>query len=661
MRSPLVSLWFACAVVLTLASGPLKAAEGLIKTLLDLSAPGAESHLSSDGGNAGAVCKVVDGPNGKAIEVTIPSGAKQYPGLAVKPDGTAWDLSAFGHVAAKVTNTGTRALTINVRVDNDGDWHESPWSTESANVEPGDSVTVKVIFGYSFGHKPSYDIKPSAVTQVLLFTTGSKNGQSFRIESLVAGGPAGEKPPVDPQSMRIAPKDGVILGAGATVDPATQIVEAGGAKAELVTAANGAQALQLGLPTGKGTQAVSLKPPIGRWDLRYATDIYIKVKNQGQTPVTVSAQATSDRGPTDLIAAPPLAPGVGQEIIVPFSAVVPWQGIPNGSDKTYWDGLKGSGTKFASDATATIKLLVNHEGAATVLVESVTAKVTIADLPDWLGKRPPVAASEAGDWVQTFDDEFDGLTIDQSKWNIYGPNYWDQQTHWSKDNLILGGGLLRMRFEKKKGPHNDVSAGRQTAYACGFLDTYGKWVQRYGYFETRVKLPDVPGLWPTFWLMPDRGHTTTGEPGREDIGGGAMEFDIMEHLTRWGPYRYNIAQHWDGYSKKLHKQTGCEFTYIRPDKDGFITVGFLWTPGHIAYFCNGRQVGGWDAQRISNVQSHIIFETTTGGWDNDRVDDKQLPVDYIVDYVRVWQRRDLASNLDGYLKPSVPWPLKPPY
>jgi hypothetical protein len=28
-----------------------------------------------------------------------------------------------------------------------------------------------------------------------------------------------------------------------------------------------------------------------------------------------------------------------------------------------------------------------------------------------------------------------------------------------------------------------------------------------------------------------------------------MEFDIMEHLTRWGPNRFNIAMHYDGYGE----------------------------------------------------------------------------------------------------------------
>ena len=242
-----------------------------------------------------------------------------------------------------------------------------------------------------------------------------------------------------------------------------------------------------------------------------------------------------------------------------------------------------------------------------------------------------------------------------SKWNIYGPNYWDRASHWTKDNLILGGGVVTLRFEKKRGYHNDdpeatpknLTGLKQSDYACGYLDTYGKWVQRYGYFEARVKLPRAPGLWPTFWMMPDRGPAAGNQGQRSDTGNGAMELDIMEHLTRWGPYRYNVALHWDGYGKE-HKSVGSATIYVQADKDGFITSGLLWTPGVIVFYCNGRELWRWEGARVSGVPSHFIIEMTTGGWDNNAVDDAQLPADYAIDYVRVWQRKDLASAADGY-------------
>ena len=229
------------------------------------------------------------------------------------------------------------------------------------------------------------------------------------------------------------------------------------------------------------------------------------------------------------------------------------------------------------------KITAKHDGEAKLLVESITAAAPPAVVPEWLGKRPPVE----GDWVKTFDEKFDGPAIDPTKWNIYGPNYWDRASHWSKDNLILGGGLAKLHFEKKRGFHNDnpdpkepknLTGQNESDYACGYLDTYGKWVQRYGYFEARVKLPRVPGLWPTFWMMPDRGAAAGPQWKRSDTGNGGMELDIMEHLTRWGPYRYNVALHFDGYGRSTSRSVRRPIT-SRPTRTASSPPA-----------CSGRQV-----------------------------------------------------------------------
>jgi len=269
-------------------------------------------------------------------------------------------------------------------------------------------------------------------------------------------------------------------------------------------------------------------------------------------------------------------------------------------------------------------------------------------MPEWLGKKPPVE----GEWVQTFNEEFEGKTIDLTKWNIYAPNYWDKKTHFSKDNVVLGGGTATLHYEKKTGTHNDDPAGKTTDYTCGYFDTYGKWVQRYGYFEARMKLPHAPGLWPAFWLMPDRGVAEGPQWKRSDTGNGAMEFDIMEFLSRWGIYRFNIAMHWNGYGKD-HQQTGTTCNYVLPDKDGFITIGLLWTPGLAVYYGNGKEILRWESARISNVPSFLMFDMVSGGWDNDKLDDSKLPDDFVVDYVRAWQRKDLASDVDGVKSTDV--------
>jgi hypothetical protein len=38
-----------------------------------------------------------------------------------------------------------------------------------------------------------------------------------------------------------------------------------------------------------------------------------------------------------------------------------------------------------------------------------------------------------------------------------------------------------------------------------------------------------------------------------------------------------------------------------------------------------------------------MFTLPMGGWDNNDLDDARLPDDFTIDYVRVWQRKDLAA------------------
>jgi beta-glucanase (GH16 family) len=142
-------------------------------------------------------------------------------------------------------------------------------------------------------------------------------------------------------------------------------------------------------------------------------------------------------------------------------------------------------------------------------------------------------------------------------------------------------------------------------------------------------------------MMPDRGGSSP-QWQRSDTKNGGMEFDIMEHLTRWGANRFNIAMHWDGYGKE-HKSIGSTSIYYTPDKDGFVTSGLLWTPGELVFYCQGQEIGRWKNERVMNVPGHIMFTLPAGGWDNDWLDDAKLPDEFLIDYVRVWQRADLAT------------------
>ncbi len=382
------------------------------------------------------------------------------------------------------------------------------------------------------------------------------------------------------------------------------------------------------------------------------------IKNTGTAPVSPRVRLESQGGPSATVApGVPIAPGAESEIIVPFPAAAPWVGMSDDDQlkltvKKIWGGQAGTGTSFTSNRTNGLTVLPDAGSAkASLELTSIFADMPPpAQLPDWLGKRPPTD----GNWVQTFDDEFNGNAIDLHKWNVYTPENWHlgKLTHFSKDNVLLQDGKLLLRLEKRTGYHNDNPAtGDKTDYATGYADTYGKWTQRYGYFEARLKLPHVHSAWTAFWLMPDRGaDTPAGGYGkmavRTSTKNGGMEFDIMEALAAWGPWRHDIGMHWDDYQHD-HKSIGDFSCYYVPDAEGFDTVGMLWTPGEIIMYDNGKESVRWDSPRVGSVESYILLNYITGGWESDPIDDRELPSDFVVDYVRVWQRKDLASPKDG--------------
>jgi hypothetical protein len=124
--------------------------------------------------------------------VTINPGAAGYPGIDLHGN---WDFDGFSHVEARVTNTGSSAIDLSLRVDNGGDWHNSPWDTEASRIEAGQTGTITVYFGYAYGDKPGYKLDPKAVVNLKLFTAKTSQRLTFRIDGIFVGGRAGEHPP----------------------------------------------------------------------------------------------------------------------------------------------------------------------------------------------------------------------------------------------------------------------------------------------------------------------------------------------------------------------------------------------------------------------------------------------------------------------------------
>lgn len=564
---------------------------------------------------------------GAALRVRFADVEAQWPSFTFVP-AKPWNLSPWGRVEAQIKNVSEKAFSASVRVDNPGDWRSSPWNTEGVYLKPGESKVVKVVFGYQNGFKKGYKLDSSKVSSIKIFLNGkSAEVRELLLTDLIATGVSGEKPAANPDHAAVAPKGGVIV----PMKDGRPGNLAGHAGAKAAFAPNGTLSVDLGTKAGA---ALRVKPARGFWNLGQRLKVVATVRNTGKVDFHPIVKVDGNGGAITVKSPSVVKRGEVATVEIPFVAATPW--VADGDAR----GVKGSGgTAYESHRTKGVVFSSVEPGAAFDVV-SVRAEKIVANPPKTLGMRPPVP----GEWVRTLAEEFNDGVLNEKVWSPYSLNYWDNRTHFSRENVVFRDGCAVLKYERKRGHENDDPARKATDYACGILDSYGKWTQRYGYFEARMKLPTKPGLWPAFWTMPDRGESGGKERWmRTMTEKGGMEFDIMEHLTAWGPYRFNVACHWDGYGKN-HRAIGTSGIYVPADRDGFITVGMLWLPGLFAVYGNGVEVARWESERVSNVPAHVFFYMVSGGWANEPLDDDELPDEFAIDWFRVWQREDLMTK-----------------
>jgi len=415
--------------------------------------------------------------------------------------------------------------------------------------------------------------------------------------------------------------------------------------------AGGVKTLKVESSAVSGYPDFDFPTPDGGWNLSGFGGVRVDVLNAGQKDAIVGLHAADwTHGPwsTEFVK---LTPGQTQTIDVTFG--YSYHAIGSPLDAAHITLLK----LYVSHPTGSTALLVKNLRTLTKSAAFVPAAAPPGGPPPvdpnaislpgftkgadrdrlvkpaaWVGSHPPVD----GDWVQTFNDNFDGAALNSNYWSA-SANYHipGQLQTYTMDNVLVGTGGLKIVCEKRSGP----TTANDGTYTSGAIESYGKWTQLYGYFEARIKLPNARGLWPAFWMMPDRGVSAGTNHVRKDTANGGMEIDIMEQLAEWGAGRYSIATHWDGYGED-HKKWGNKSTYYGPTEDGWHNWGVLWEPGKLTWYCDGIEKAEWVNDRVGAVPEYLILNVQIGGWATSNVDDASLPQSMQVAYVRVWQLKN---------------------
>lgn len=121
-------------------------------------------------------------------------------------------------------------------------------------------------------------------------------------------------------------------------------------------------------------------------------------------------------------------------------------------------------------------------------------------------------------WSLVWSDEFDGATIDASKWShtvdCWGGGNNEKQCYTDRpENSFVKDGTLVIRAlkERRRGfalplEQRTTKAAREQAVTLPFssakLTTKGKADWRYGRISVRARLPQGQGTWPAIWLLP---------------------------------------------------------------------------------------------------------------------------------------------------------------
>jgi beta-glucanase (GH16 family) len=259
-----------------------------------------------------------------------------------------------------------------------------------------------------------------------------------------------------------------------------------------------------------------------------------------------------------------------------------------------------------------------------------------------------------GEWKLVWADEFDGESLDKTKWNFRHHIFHKEHPCWIEDEgLSFENSNIHFKLVEKDGKF----------YSCQ-LQTGENWMDRpsdverwpiaelktpkfehkFGYYECRCKLQKGDNWWSAFWLQ----SPTIGCHIDEKKAG--VEVDIMESFIG-GHYSPHYI-HYGGYGKNhqfattYHEHAYSGIKGMKKLKEGWHVFGLLWEEDGYTFFIDGVQNGRKITEVVSHADTFVLIGTEPNGYRGyipghvkDNPHYKIVENDeFIVDYVRVFDK-----------------------
>ncbi|MBU3005276.1 family 16 glycosylhydrolase [Paraglaciecola arctica] len=238
-------------------------------------------------------------------------------------------------------------------------------------------------------------------------------------------------------------------------------------------------------------------------------------------------------------------------------------------------------------------------------------------------------------------DEFNSDTIDTNKWYVQGTNekfyIWKGRapSQFAPHNVRLEDGHLKLTtrwqpdydFLGVPPPKQNVSKYENITTAA--VISHNTFL--YGYMEVRVKIPDA-AMTGAFWGTGYQQELDVFELiGRVKTGNRNPETTFVTSIHDWRPGHPKKNKVW----KHAHKMTGRT-------ADEFHVYGVEWLPDGLKMYLDGKLVHHATQQEMGdnwvlNNPLELWFDSEVFPW-HGIPDEGELPVDFEIDYVRVWQK-----------------------
>ncbi|GGC84324.1 hypothetical protein GCM10007216_13730 [Thalassobacillus devorans] len=220
-------------------------------------------------------------------------------------------------------------------------------------------------------------------------------------------------------------------------------------------------------------------------------------------------------------------------------------------------------------------------------------------------------------WELVWHDEFSGNDLNSTYWNLenWPAEKNNELQYYVPQNVLLEDGSLKILSKRED------FKGRN--YTSGALHTKGKFSFLYGKAEIRAKLPEGQGLFPAFWMMPDKDNIWL------------PEIDILEMLGHKTNEIWMVL-HWHDENKQMQNVSA---SYSGENyAEGFHTFGIEWSPERITWFIDGEERFTTSAF-IPEEQMYLYLNTAIGGdWPGSPDETTVFPQYFIIDYVRVYKK-----------------------